>query len=403
MFFITNISGCNFSFTDKKNENKQPPVQQEDTEDVPQKTKQVDAEDELRGVWITYDELSIIGSKNPKKDFEAKIEEMFTNIASLGFNTVFVHVRPFCDAFYKSSIFPWSIYLSGKQGQNPGFDPLQIMVEKAHAKNLKIHAWINPYRISLVTDTAKLSENNPARVWLEEDVYTRRILTPTGLYFNPASEDARKLIVSGVKEIVQNYMVDGIHFDDYFYPQADAFIDEAEYKAYTKKGGEMTLKEWRKNNVNLLIKDVYSAIKSIKPDVLFGISPAGNLELNENTLFADVKSWGSIKGYVDYLCPQLYFGFENKICPFEKTADAWYELVSDGSIELYAGLAAYKCGDQKEGEWAENDDILSRQISYTRKIGKYKGFVMFSYSSLFPKSETGKNITKELKNVTNLL
>ncbi len=405
IFYIVNIFGCNFSFSEEKENDIKSTTQfsREDIQNIPQKTKQVDVKKELRGIWITYNELSMIGSENLQKDFEVKIEEMFTNIADFGFNTVFVHVRPFCDSFYKSTIFPWSAYLTGEQGKDPGFDPLQIMIEKAREKNLKIHAWINPYRISLITDTAKLAENNPARVWLEEDVYTRRILTPTGLYFNPASEEARKLIVDGVKEILENYSVDGIHFDDYFYPQPDTYIDETEYNVYKKKGGEMSQEEWRKNNVNLLIKEIYTAVKSINQDVLFGISPAGNLDLNENTLFADVKSWGSIKGYVDYLCPQLYFGFENKTCPFEKTADEWYELVSDGSVNLYAGLAAYKCGDEAEGEWAEHDDILARQIDYIRKIGKYNGFVMFSYSSMFSESAIRKNMTKELNNVTNLL
>lgn len=397
ILFVTNISGCNFSLSGSGGNDAE--YLQKDTSSA----EQGDIQTEVRGVWITYDELSVIGSKNPQKDFEDKIEKMFTNIADFGFNTVFVHVHPFCDAFYKSALFPWSVYLTGTQGQNPGFDPLEIMAAKAHEKNLKIHAWMNPYRISLVTDTAKLAENNPARVWLEEDVYTRRILTSAGLHFNPASEEARRLIVDGVKEIAENYSVDGIHFDDYFYPRPDADIDEAEYNSYLKSGGKLSQKEWRKNNVNLLIKEVYSAIKAINPELQFGISPAGNLDANDNTLFADVKSWGSEKGYVDYLCPQLYFGFENKTCPFEATADAWRAIACNDSVELYVGLAAYKCADGSEKEWAEHDDILARQISYIRASGKYSGFVMFSYSSLFSGAESQKNITKTLNNVTKIL
>lgn len=406
------FSGCNLSFDKKREEGEK--IHEPNTVQTPvpeQMGRQVPVEEEMRGIWISYSELSTVGEKDVKSAFEKKIETMFTKIANYGFNTVFVHVRAFCDAFYPSAIYPWSAYLTGTQGMSPDFDPLAFMLEKAHEKNLKFHAWINPYRISTVTDTAKLAAENPARCWLEKDVYDRRILTSTGLYFNPASEDVRKLIVDGVKEILEHYAVDGIHFDDYFYPQADTFIDQTEYNAYVKKGGKLSQALWRKENVNLLVKEVYQAVKAKDTEVLFGISPSGNIEANQNTLFADVEAWACVEGYVDYLCPQIYYGFENPICPFEKTADAWYELAYNSSVTLYVGLAAYKCGIAESGskfseeakrEWAEHEDMLSRQIEYVRKLGKYQGFVMFSYESLF--SETAeKNITKELKNITNLL
>lgn len=395
------LSGCNFSFGGE--------VPEENVSSPPNGEEARRESEEMRGVWITYDELSVAGEKDPQKAFAEKTETMFGKIADFGFNSVFVHVRAFCDAFYKSSLYPWSAYLTGTQGEDPGFDPLAVMLEKAHEKNLAFHAWINPYRISNITDTAKLSKNNPARVWLEADVYDRRVLTSSGLHFNPASEDARRLIIDGVREIIENYDVDGIHFDDYFYPQADLFIDEAEYNAYNEKGGEMTQQEWRKENVNRLIREVYRVIKAKNPKISFGISPSGNIEANESTLFADVKTWAAVEGYVDYLCPQLYYGFENSVCPFRETAQAWSDIVSP-SVKLYAGLAAYKCGKTEQGknmsekaknEWAENDDILSRQIESVKICENYCGFIMFSYDALFS-AKNQKNISKELKNITNL-
>lgn len=396
------LSGCNFSFGGEVPEEKLP-LQ-------PNGEEALHESEEMRGVWITYDELSVAGEKDPQKAFAEKTEAMFGKIADFGFNSVFVHVRAFCDAFYKSSLYPWSAYLTGTQGEDPGFDPLAVMLEKAHEKNLAFHAWINPYRISNVTDTAKLSKNNPARVWLEADVYDRRVLTSAGLHFNPASEDVRRLIIDGVREIIENYAVDGIHFDDYFYPQADLFIDEAEYNAYNEKGGELTQQEWRKENVNRLIREVYRVIKTKNPKISFGISPSGNIEANESTLFADVKTWAAVEGYVDYLCPQLYYGFENSVCPFGETAQAWSDIVSP-SVKLYAGLAAYKCGNTEQGknmsekaknEWVENDDVLSRQIEFVKSCENYCGFIMFSYDALFS-AKKQKNISKELKNITNLL
>ncbi|MBO4504865.1 MAG: family 10 glycosylhydrolase, partial [Lachnospiraceae bacterium] len=197
-----------------------------------------DTEREFRAVWIAYYDFGVSHYSNAA-DFTTYVNEMFDNAVALGMNAVVVHVRPFSDAMYKSSYFPWSSYASGKQGVDPGYDPLAIMVEEAHARDLEIHAWLNPYRITAkytLTEEEKnatplmqktllakrlLSKKNPARKWLSNKKTSddRRVIAyQAQLYYNPAIAEVRKLIVNGVKEIVENYDVDGIHFDDYFYP-----------------------------------------------------------------------------------------------------------------------------------------------------------------------------------------
>ena len=209
------------------------------------KAKKKQTDEEFRAVWIAYYDFD--KSKNySKEDFTSYIQEMFDNVKNMGMNAVMVHVRPFGDAMYKSKYYPWSYYASGEQGKDPGYDPLQIMVEQAHAKKLQIHAWINPYRVSTTwnygTDVTKLSKKNPARKWLtnKKTKDDRYVLSFGGaLYYNPSVKKVRTLIVNGVKEIVNNYDVDGIHLDDYFYPALgndyENLFDAPEYGKYVAK------------------------------------------------------------------------------------------------------------------------------------------------------------------------
>ena len=200
---------------------------------------------EFRAVWIAY--YDFVDSKEMDKEaFTAYVGEMFDNVAGIGMNAVMVHVRAFSDAMYKSSYYPWSYYASGQQGVSPGYDPLKIMVKEAHKRGLEIHAWLNPYRVTSSwnggTDVTKLSKKNPARKWLTNSKTSddRYVLSYGGaMYYNPSVSAVRKLIVNGVKEIVENYDVDGIHFDDYFYPDLgtgyETNFDAPEYEKYKKK------------------------------------------------------------------------------------------------------------------------------------------------------------------------
>lgn len=345
-----------------------------------------DVADELRGVWISYSEMG--GAFDGY--FYKNIDKMFDNISALGLNAAFVHVRPFCDAFYESELFPWSSYITGTQGKSPGFDPLEYIVKAAHERAISVHAWINPYRVSYNTENpSSLADSSPVKRYMEANPdSTFAVSYNGGLYLNPANSDAEKLIVDGVKEILGGYEVDGIHFDDYFYPTMDESFDKADYTAYASaKSNALSLGDWRRENINRMLKAVYEAVKAYDSNIQFGVSPAGNNELNYNELYADTAAWAE-SGYVDYIIPQLYFGYDysEERLQYDNLVYEWSKLKD--KVTLYAGLGAYKIGagyDSEKAEWSSGC-ILEKMINYSRGY-QYKGFVIFSYSSLFSGEE----------------
>lgn len=352
--------------------------------------------EEMRGVWVSYMELTMENEKDKsQKRFTEKFEEIAENCKNLGYNTLVVQVRPFCDALYKSDYFPWSHILTGEQGKNPNYDPLKIICDVCREKNLNIHAWINPYRISTQNSPSELSENNP---YVKDSSVGFK--TQSGTYLDPSNENARRLIIDGIEEIVSNYDIDAIQFDDYFYPADMGSEDDAQYKEYINgcENESMTLKEWRKANVNLLISEVYLRIHSIKNNVEFGISPQGNIN-NNDKLFADVQLWCTTKGYIDYICPQIYFSLDNPALTFEDSLQSWCELDFASNVNLYVGLAGYKAGtDDDEGTWLNDDNILAQEYNIICENEKANGLMMYSYASLF--SDDGK---KEMENFYNEL
>ncbi len=379
---------------------------------VPEKA----AEDEkvnaqyIKACWITYFELEKFTSDNDTAEaFEAEINEAFLKLKNIGINTVTVQVRPCADAFYKSNYFPLSKYCFGIQGSELLYDPLEILVSSAHKLNLRIEAWINPYRVSQDNDVDALSKDNIAVQWLNDESKASNVYINDKIYFNPASSDVTELIVNGVKEIVQNYNVDAIHFDDYFYPSAEDEIDDKEYNEYLDNGGEASREDFRRERVSDMVKQVYSSIKEINKDVLFGISPQSNISVNYNKLFADVEKWVSEKGYVDYICPQVYFGFHNEVQPFTKTVKEWCEITK--TCSLYIGLPLYKAGSEDEfasstkeyaiNEFIDNNDIISRQISYIYQLDEINGFNIYSYSYLT--DESNQSIIDEVENIKKVI
>ena len=286
------------------------------------------SEPEMRAVWVPYMSLDMRNTDMSETTFQKKFDEIISTAQEKGMNALIVHVRPFGDALYPSEYFPWSHLLTGTQGVNPGYDPLEYMVQAAHEAGMEIHAWINPLRIQTSETPEVLSQNNPYSVWQrDEEKKNWTVDLSTGKYYNPAYEEVRNLIAAGVREIVKNYDVDGIQFDDYFYPTEDPSFDQDAYQNYlTEMGNETTameLTEWRRANINALVSLVYAEIKAEKPDVIFGISPQGNIE-NDMKMGADVYSWCEAAGYVDYICPQLYFNFDNPVLPFDQ-GGAWQE------------------------------------------------------------------------------
>lgn len=352
--------------------------------------------EEMRGVWVSYMELTMENEKDKsQKRFTEKFEEIAENCKNLGYNTLVVQVRPFCDALYKSDYFPWSHILTGEQGKNPNYDPLKIICDVCREKNLNIHAWINPYRISTQNSPSELSENNP---YVKDSSVGFK--TQSGTYLDPSNENARRLIIDGIEEIVSNYDIDAIQFDDYFYPADMGSEDDTQYREYINgcENESMTLEEWRKANVNLLISEVYLRIHSIKNNVEFGISPQGNIN-NNDKLFADVQLWCTTRGYIDYICPQIYFSLDNPALTFEDSLQSWCELEFASNVNLYVGLAGYKAGtDDDEGTWLNDDNILAQEYNIICENEKTSGLMMYSYASLF--SDDGK---KEMENFYNEL
>ncbi|MBE6759478.1 MAG: hypothetical protein E7554_05235 [Ruminococcaceae bacterium] len=343
----------------------------------------VSTDEEMRAVWIPY-----LCQKNIDR---AAIDRMVDDCLKLGANTIIFHVRPFGDAMYDSDYFPWSHVISGTQGVAPadGFDPLEYAVQQAHAKGVELHAWINPLRIQLANGSlpTSLSEDNPYSVWRSDADPTNddwAVDYQKGKFYNPAYPEVRQLIIDGMVEIVENYDVDGIHWDDYFYPAADAsFDDSLQYTAYTEAGGTMTLPEWRTENVNTLIRDSYAAVKKAAPDSRFGISPQGNIG-NCLRIGADVYEWCANSGYIDYICPQVYWTFDNTIAPFATRCAEWRSMVKRDDIDLYIGLALYKAaGTADGGKWQKSERDIAEQIECLRGGDIHsEGFMIYSYQYL---------------------
>ena len=357
--------------------------------------------EEMKAMWVSYLELG--SSKKTEAQWKAKIDSIIENCIEYGMNTIIFQVRPFGDALYESDYFPWSQYVSGKQGTDPGYDPFEYVVEASHKNGLKVEAWINPYRVSSTsTDVSKLSNDNPARIFRGTKGKERYVLAfNNGLYYNPSISEVRQLIINGVKEIVEKYDVDGIHLDDYFYPSLGTSyksnFDATEYKA---SGSKLAIDDWRRENVNSLVKGLYSAVKSIDKNVRFGISPAGNIDnlRSSSSYYVDIDTWLSKTGYVDYICPQIYWSFDHKTAAYDKMVDKWVQLNKAGIADLYIGIAVYKAGysNVDSGEWGKKSTILRDQILYGRETGEVDGYMFFRYDS-FQNSVAQKEVANLVK------
>ncbi len=353
-------------------------------------------DDEFKGVWVA----SVLNIDYPRHAttnpalLKIEADNIIESASNQGFNAIFLQVRPTADSLYKSKIFPWSKYLTGKEGLAPdnGFDPLEYFITEAHKKNIEVHAWINPYRITKRKSgeapytVDMLSENHPARK------YPQYVISHNGdLYFDPALFGVRWLITLGVMEIVNNYDVDGIHFDDYFYPSTE-FNDEKSYKKY---GRGKDIGDWRRENVNKLVRQVYRAVHRSKKDVVFGISPFG-IWANDNSIargsktrggqsyfshYADSLYWIN-NSIIDYIAPQIYWHKGKEVADFNVLTDWWANAVKNKKTKLYIGLAAYKADSSDENSpWYRNYE-LKRQLNYIENKEDVDGYIAFNITSL---------------------
>lgn len=355
---------------------------------------------EMSAAWISTVYNLDWPSSNSKNNPQVQKQELITMLDKLketGINTVILQVRPKADALYNSSINPWSDVLTGTAGKDPGYDPLKFAVEEAHKRNMDIHAWFNPYRVTTSgTDLSKLASNSPARLHPEWVIsYNNK------LYYDPGLPEVRKHIVDTVTEVVKNYNVDGIHFDDYFYPDSN-FTDS---QTYNKYGNGMEKGNWRRSNVNNLLKDAKSSIKSVKSNVKFGVSPSGiwrnkssdptgsDTRGNESysTQYADTRYW--IKNsLIDYVTPQLYWPIGYSVADYSKLVSWWANEVSGSNVNLYIGQGIYKQGT---GDWVGQDIAgqIIQQVNLNRQYTNIKGSMYFSAQDIM----SNKKLQEDLK------
>ena len=348
---------------------------------------------EWRAVWVSYLEWAAMDFST-EDAFRARVVQLLDNCTGLGLNTVLAQVRPFGDALYRSSLFPWSHLCTGVQGQDPGFDPLDVLLQEAHTRGISVEAWVNPYRLrSSAAMPPNLADSNLANTH-PEWVCT----VDEGLYLNPAEPAAADYVVQGVAALVQNYAVDGIHFDDYFYPTTDESIDAAQFAA----SGAGNLAAWRRENVTALVRAVHDTVKAADPTLRFGISPQGNPDNDENQQYSDVTGWlasGGEDAVVDYLCPQVYWGQGFALhngstrFAFENIVPAWLAYPRAEGVALYFGLGAYRVG---VGDGGSNENSLSGwstgraladQVAFLREQGA-EGWALYRYGSLFGPEQT---------------
>ncbi len=355
-----------------------------------------------KGVWFSFSEINeMLQSKN---GFEAELKSAVENCKKLQINNVYIHLRSYCDSLYPSKLFPLI-----KSAKRYDYDVFKMMLEAFHQSSIKVHAWINPYRVSSSSsDVEKLSNDSPAYKWLKDETpqNDKNVLLYNGIYLNPAETEVQKLIIDGVKEIITNYDVDGIHLDDYFYPTKNEDFDKISYEKYKNSSKNfLNLDDWRRFNVNNLLSGCYSAIKYYNKNIIFSVSPAASIEKNYTDLYADIKEWIS-GGYVDAIIPQLYFGYNysDEAFRFNNILKNWLTLCKENDVELLIGLAPYKIGTATEAdgiEWQTETDILARQVKECYENERVSGYIFFSYSSLFSEESLNAKQREAILEFTN--
>ena len=367
------------------------------------KSKEVEKMEEKRFIFISYIELAKYLNDKEETIMKNTIDDMINQCKDFGFTDIILQVRSFSDAIYYSDIFPSSITIVAKEGDKLPFDVLDYFIKISHKNNIRLHAWINPYRIRSNLSKEEIKDNNPAFKYLNTNKVEKNA---KGIFYNPADEEIRKLILSGVDEILDSYDIDGIHYDDYFYPSDT--IDLENYNEAKKDNQNLTLEQFRLENTTKLIKETYERVKKKNKNILFGISPEGNITNNYEVNYIDTKKFASEEGYVDYLMPQIYFGFFNSVKPFYQTVKEWNSYITTDKVKLIPALAFYKVGCEdlyaKDGqyEWVESNNIIAREVLTSRPLSNYQGFAIFRYDSILSDNLTDQAF-KEKENLKNIL
>ncbi|MFD9005074.1 glycoside hydrolase family 10 protein [Streptomyces sp. NPDC059582] len=348
------------------------------------------AAEEMRGVWLA----TVTNRDWPSRSGLTAAAQRTELIAHLDravrdrLNTVVFQVRPSADALWPSPHEPWSQYLTGTQGKNPGWDPLGTAVTEAHARGLQLHAWFNPYRIALHADPARLVASHPAR--RHPDWVVRY---GGKLYYNPGLPQVRAFVQDAMLDAVARYPVDAVHFDDYFYPYpvaGQSFDDDAAYDAH---GGAFPNRAaWRRDNINRLVREMAARVKRVRPGTRFGVSPFGvwrnaaTDRLGSDTragvqtyddLYADTRTWVR-KHWIDYLVPQLYWNIGLSAADYAKLVPWWAEVARGTKTQLYLGEALYKAGDPAQPKAWQDPAELSRHLTLAARHPEVRGHVFFA-------------------------
>ncbi|MFW6641259.1 glycoside hydrolase family 10 protein [Nocardiopsis algeriensis] len=349
-----------------------------------------DGGQQMRGAWLTtvrnidWPSTPGLSAQEQKDELDAYLDDA----VAARLNAVFLHVRPTADAVYDSDLEPWARYLTGEQGGDPGYDPLEYAVARAHERGLELHAWFNPYRVGFQDpDVENLAEDHPVREnpdWLVD--------YGDEAYVDPGNPEVRAWVTRVIADVVERYDIDGVHFDDFFYPYpkgGEEFDDDASWKAHGD--GFDDRGDWRRENVNQLMRDVHGQIQETKPWVSFGVSPFG-IWRNDATdptgsptsglqsydaQYADTRTWIQ-EGSIDYVAPQLYWERGFATADYEKLADWWAGEVEGTDVELYIGQGAYRLG---EDGWT-GEDALSTQLDYSGELEEVDGDIYFSVKNL---------------------
>lgn len=361
---------------------------------------------EVRSVWMAtvwaLDWPSSTSSTTAQKNEMVKYLDV---LQKNNFNAIYFQVRTMSDAFYKSSYEPWSSYLTGTRGKDPGWDPLAFVVEECHKRGIECHAWVNPYRFSTGSNwsTAQdqaLKSAGMLLAYTKSDGKTTTIL-------NPGLESVRKRIVDVCKEIISNYDVDGLVFDDYFYPEGIPVTSSAgDYDLWQKSGASMTFGDWRRNNVNQMVADVYNMVQQQKPYVRFGISPAGAActsaavaakhgidrcpvasDWQYDGIFSDPVAWLEA-GTIDYISPQLYWKTNHKTNPFGPMTKWWSYVAKHFGRHHYASHSiSFLNSSNTTGDWEE----IGKQVQFSRDYTENEapGAVLYSAAYVTGKKQSG--------------
>ena len=371
--------------------------------------------DDVKALWISQFDMSSVylfgGKQREEADFTSLLETILDNAVELGFNTVIYQVRPYADSMYPSEYYPPCSMVTGNHGTEHTYDVFEILVREAHERKLSVQAWINPMRAMEENQLAAVDDKYPIKQWYNNAALRGNyIVNVSGRwYLNIGYEEVRNLIRDGAAEILEKYDVDGLHMDDYFYPTTDPSFDRRSYTEYKVKGGTMSLPEYRKDVLSQLVKSLYDATKASGEDRIFGISPAGNYNTVVTSHYADVDLWCGTEGYIDYICPQIYFGMEHQTQAFDSTSERWQRIIKTDSVDLIIGMTLGKAksgvdnyAGSGKNEWSQNKDILLRCLQYTKELEKCTGVAYFCYQ-YFYHPVTGVKDTSTLREVTNFL